>query len=113
MAVQSDCKALHVRLLNSFTAEVLSGECKFWMGRCDSVECTPDRVAHAVFDWNTGGLARIIYPDRSNWAWDKAVVFLLPNTVVPLDRFTDLSENIVREEDGSNWLTLEVIVMKQ
>ena len=113
MAVRSVCESLRVRLLNSLTGEELSGECKFWMGRDDSVACTPERVVRAMWEFNTGGLTRIINPHILHGGWVKVVAFLLPNTVVPLGRFTDLSEHIVRDEDRCMWLTLEVIVTRQ
>ena len=117
MAVQLDCKsdAIHVRLVNSLTGEQLPGECKFLLGRNNSSVCTTDRVANAICEFNTGGLQSLITTQLlMRGHWDKALVFLLPNTVVPLGRFTDLGEHIVRDDNEQLYsLTLEVLIKKR
>ncbi len=105
-------ESIEVRLVNSLTGEELSGGCQFWLGgRYEEPVCTPNCVARAIYEFNTGGLTHLLSGRLETW--DQAVVFFLPNTVVPLGRFTDLGEHIVRDENGRNWLTLEVVLKKQ
>jgi hypothetical protein len=64
--------------------------------------CNTNRVACAICEFNTGGLPSLITTQLLRRGhWDKAVV--------PLGRFTDLGEHIVQDENGCNWLTLDVL----
>ncbi len=112
MAVQSNRELIQVSLRCSLTRKKLSGECEFWLGGCQTLVCT-ERVASAVWQFDTGGLSSLVGSHIFPGTWDQVVVFLLPNTDVPLGRFTDLREHIVRDEQGYNWLHLDVIIKQR
>jgi hypothetical protein len=106
---------IHVALVNGVSGEEYTGECKFWLGgRGNPTVPSLDSVVLAIWDFNPGGLQSLfIKQDMLLETWQNSIMFFLPDTLVPLDRSIDLTEHIVRDDNGCNWLTLTVIKKQQ
>ena len=105
---------IEVSLSNALTGYRVEGLCRVWLDPFVNCICTPDCVATAIHGFNTGGLRSLINTQHMlRRTWEQAIVFFLPGSVVPLNRFIDLSEHIVRDENGRYLLTLDLLTKQE
>jgi hypothetical protein len=106
-------KIVNVTLIDGFSGNKISGECSL-MWKCFShPEATPDGVAHVISHDNPGGLRDLITTDDVLYGtWTEKCVFILPDTVVPLERFTNIDDHVVQDRNGCLQLTLIIIKLQ-